>query len=82
MDFRFWEFEHEVIVEAPDSEMKRLDQLAANLADGWGWGIEFDSDTTMRYRFQHIRDALMFAIRCKVKVVSAPERYWSLGKKD
>jgi hypothetical protein len=80
VDFRFWEFPHEVIVEAPDSELERLDRLAENIAEGWGWGMEFDSDTTMRYRFEHIRDALVFAMYCRVKVLSEPHHWW-LSKK-
>lgn len=79
MDFKFWEYQHEVIVAAPDSELARLDRLAANLADDWGWGMEFDGDN-MRYRFEHLRDALVFGVKCGVKVVSAPEKYWQLGK--
>ena len=78
MNVKFWEYEFEVIVEAPDYELRRLDRLAQSQAEGWGWGMEFDGDN-MRYRFERLRDALVFAIYCRVKVIAAPERFWSLG---
>ena len=78
MNVKFWEYEFEVIVEAPDYELRRLDRLAQSQTEGWGWGMEFDGDN-MRYRFERLRDALVFAIYCRVKVIAAPERFWSLG---
>ncbi|WP_424632182.1 hypothetical protein [Bradyrhizobium sp. SYSU BS000235] len=76
MSFKFWEYEHEVVVSAPEFKVDRLDRLAGGR--NGGWGMEFEGDC-MRYRFEHLIDALMFAIYCNVEVVEAPERYWSLG---
>ena len=70
MDFEFWEYPYEVILDAPDSELARLDRVAANLSAS-GWGMEFDGDF-MRYRFETKRDAVVFALYCRVKVISEP----------
>jgi hypothetical protein len=70
VDFKFWEYQYEVILDAPDSELAKLDRVAANLSAS-GWGMEFDGDV-MRYRFETKRDAVVFAIFCRIKVLLAP----------
>jgi hypothetical protein len=68
--FKYWEFPYLVVLEARDSEIARLDKLAAVVA-GDDWGTEFDRDY-VGYRFLIKFDAVKFAIFAGVPVISQP----------
>jgi hypothetical protein len=59
---KFWEFPFGVKVEAPDSPMRRLEELATDCA-GANWGVEFDC-TAMHFRFDRGEDVTKFILVC------------------
>jgi hypothetical protein len=59
---KFWEFPFGVKVEAPDSAMRRLEELATDCA-GANWGVEFDC-TAMHFRFDRGEDVTKFILVC------------------
>src|SRR5262249_52925213 len=59
---KFWEFPFGVEVEAPDSAMRELEELAKRFAGG-NWGMEF-TGTAMHFRFQFKNDADKFRWIC------------------
>src|SRR5262249_45149628 len=71
---RFWEFPFGVEVEAPDSAMRELEELAT-LAAGANWGMEF-ADTAMHFRFHLREDATKFITACKYRVFIPGARRW------
>src|SRR5262249_28838483 len=58
----FWELPFGVEVEAPDSAMQKLEQLATFSA-GANWGMEFDC-TAMHFRFDCDDNAAKFVLGC------------------
>jgi hypothetical protein len=73
---RFWEFPFAIEVEAPDSAMRELEELAT-LAAGANWGMEF-AGTAMHFRFHLQEDATKFitATACKYPVFLSGTRRW------
>ena len=65
-EIRFWEFPFGVGIEAPDSAMRELEELAT-LAAGANWGMEF-ADTAMHFRFRLKKDVRKFITACKYRV--------------
>ena len=59
---KFWEFPFGVAVEAPDSAMQKLEELATRVA-GANWGMEFDG-TAMHFRFDSDDTTAVFAMGC------------------
>lgn len=58
----FWEFPFGVEVEAPDSAIQELEELAT-LTAGPNWGMEF-AGTAMHFRFQHKQSGGKFIRAC------------------
>jgi hypothetical protein len=73
-EMRFWEFPFGVEVEAPDSAMRGLEELAT-LAAGANWGMEF-ADTAMHFRFHLKEGAAKFIKACKYHVFIPGARRW------
>jgi hypothetical protein len=61
----FWEFPFGVEVEAPDSAIQELEELAT-LAAGPNWGMEF-AGTAIHFRFQHKQSGGKFIKACSTR---------------
>jgi hypothetical protein len=55
---KFWELPFGVAVEAPDSAIQKLEELATRVA-GANWGMEFDG-AAMHFSFDSDDDAAKF----------------------
>jgi hypothetical protein len=62
----FWELPFGIEVEAPDSAIQELEDLAASLAAGADWGMEF-AGTAMRFRFQRKQILRKFIKACSTR---------------
>ena len=71
---KFWELPFGVEVEAPNSAMRELEELAT-LAAGVDWGMEF-AGTAMHFRFDRQEDAIKFILACKHRVFIPGSRWY------
>ena len=62
----FWELPFGIEVEAPDSAIQELEDLAASLAAGADGGME-SAGTAMRFRFQHKQILRKFIKACSTR---------------
>ena len=69
---KFWEFPFGVEVEAPDSAIRELEELATLFA-GANWGMQFEG-TAMHFRFQFDLDAAKFALTYAAIMRRLPKR--------
>ena len=61
----FWEFRFQIEVDAPDSAIKELEDLAASIA-GVNWGMELRGPA-MHFRFKHEKSLRRFIRACSTR---------------
>ena len=76
----FWEFPFGIEVEAPDSAIRDLEELATLVA-GANWAMEFAGDATMHFRFQFTEDATKFVENCNYRFFIPGSRRYVLGER-
>lgn len=54
----FWQLPYGAVVDVPDSELPRLEELAT-IVGTKGWGVEFDGDS-IHFRFKDKEQAVYF----------------------